>query len=647
MIVKMKFVNISGPLRDIDRITDLYLSKYEIQLESALSELKTVENLRPYIETNPYREAFARVDQYVETFQLRKTVDKASPVSLDLEEMFALVKRTGELFQEYQQKKTKLRTDIEKIRNKQLSIAPFRPLDYDLNRLFQFRFIKYTFGRIPLESYQKLEKYLLDGLGAIFVEGERDDSYVYGTYFVSPEVAQKVDAAFHSLHFEKIDLSYDYDGTPSEAYQHMKEQITSLTQESKDLDESVKETFVTLGPQLVATRDRLEELTNNFDVRSMAARIDDKTDDYYILCGWMAERDVEKFLHEIRNDASIFVVVEDDNSNYFGTPPTKLNNPKIFKPFEMFIKMYGLPAHNEMDPTLLVGLTYSFIFGAMFGDLGQGLVLLIGGFLLFRFKRIVLAGIIASAGFFSAIFGLLFGSVFGFEDIISPIWMRPINQMTQLPFVGKLNTVFIVAVGFGMVIILLTMIIHIVNAIRNHDKGGLWFDANGVAGLIFYGSAVTCIVLFLTGNPVPGGVILAIMFGLPLLIIFFKEPITHKLEKKTIHMKEGKGMFFVQGFFELFEVILSYFSNTLSFVRIGAFAVSHAAIMQVVLQLSGAEAGHINWIGIVLGNIIVIGFEGLIVGIQVLRLEYYELFSRFYRGNGRAFTPYSNKHATK
>ena len=100
-------------------------------------------------------------------------------------------------------------------------------------------------------------------------------------------------------------------------------------------------------------------------------------------------------------------------------------------------------------------------------------------------------------------------------------------------------------------------------------------------------------------------------------------------------------MFILQGFFELFEVLLSYFSNSLSFVRVGAFAVSHAAMMEVVLMLSGAESGNINWIAVVLGNIFVMGMEGLIVGIQVLRLEYYELFSRFYTGDGRAFKPYS------
>ena len=99
-------------------------------------------------------------------------------------------------------------------------------------------------------------------------------------------------------------------------------------------------------------------------------------------------------------------------------------------------------------------------------------------------------------------------------------------------------------------------------------------------------------------------------------------------------------VFIVQGFFEMFEVLLSYFSNTLSFVRIGAFAVSHAAMMEVVLMLAGAESGNLNWIVVVLGNLFVCGMEGLIVGIQVLRLEYYEMFSRFYKGTGRKFEPF-------
>ena len=150
------------------------------------------------------------------------------------------------------------------------------------------------------------------------------------------------------------------------------------------------------------------------------------------------------------------------------------------------------------------------------------------------------------------------------------------------------------------------------------------------------------LVLFLTGHKLPGAIILVIMFVLPLLVIAAKEPLTALIEKKPKLIEGGVGMFLTQGFFELFEVLLSYFSNTLSFVRIGAFAVSHAAMMEVVLMLAGAENGASpNWLVIVLGNLFVCGMEGLIVGIQVLRLEYYEFFSRFYRGTGKEFKPYT------
>ena len=242
---------------------------------------------------------------------------------------------------------------------------------------------------------------------------------------------------------------------------------------------------------------------------------------------------------------------------------------------------------------------------------------------------------------FSTIFGLLFGSVFGFEDIIDAVWLRPQEAMTDLPFIGRLNTVFVVAVAIGMGIILLCMILNIINSLRTHDVEKAYFDTNGVAGLVFYFALASVIVLYMTGNPLPATVILVIMFLIPLLVIFFKEPLAAILEKKAERMETGLGMFITQGIFELFEVLLSYFSNTLSFVRVGAFAVSHAAMMQVVLMLAGAEAGgNTNWAVVVGGNLFVCGMEGLIVGIQVLRLEYYELFSRFYRGSGRAFEPY-------
>ena len=645
MIVKMKFINISGPRGDIDRVTDLYLSRYEIQLESALSELKTVDNLRPFVELNPYRDALGKAVQFVG--YLANADDVEPDTSLGLDDMFEVVRKANEDYQELQEKKEKLKKKIDELRAKQQIIAPFRPLDCDLHKVLHYRYITYRFGRIAVEFYHKMQKYLMDDLKAIFVEGERDDSFVYGAYFVSPAETQKVDAVFRSLHFERIELKDEFEGTPAYAYQSLEREIARVNLEIEDIDKQAGEMLSGRAPQLIAARNRLEELSNNFDVRKLAARMEDNKEDYYILCGWMAEDDVEKFVKEVEDDDKVFVVVEDDHNAYFGEPPTKLENPKLFKPFEMFVQMYGLPSHNEFDPTVFVGLTYSFIFGVMFGDVGQGLLLLIGGALIYHFKRAPLAGIIATAGVFSTLFGFLFGSIFGFEDVLPALWIRPIDHMTTLPFLGKLNTVFIVAVAFGMLLIMIATVLHIFNAVRSKDIEGTWFDPNGVAGLVFYIAVVVTIVLFMTGNPLPGGILMGIMFGVPLILILLREPLTRIIQKRADKMETGKAMFLVQGFFEMFETLLSYFSNTISFIRIGAFAVSHAAIMEVVLQLAGAESGHPNWLGVIFGNLFVCGFEGLIVGIQVLRLEYYEMFSRFYKGSGHSFEPYTRKNTKK
>ncbi len=142
------------------------------------------------------------------------------------------------------------------------------------------------------------------------------------------------------------------------------------------------------------------------------------------------------------------------------------------------------------------------------------------------------------------------------------------------------------------------------------------------------------------GKTLPAAWVLAVMFGIPLVIIFLKEPLASLVKKQAGKHSDSRVMFFVQGFFEMFEMLLSYFSNTLSFVRVGAFAVSHAAMMEVVMMLAGAESGSLNWAVVIIGNLFVCAMEGLIVGIQVLRLEYYEIFSRFYKGSGREFKPY-------
>lgn len=638
MIEKMKFLSITGPKADIDRMTETYLSKYEIHLENALSELTEVANLSPFLEINPYKEALSTIDSFYEQLE---DPSQISPELMDIEKAIKTVRAVQDGFRRLEEEKSRLQSEHAEILDPLKIIRPFKNLNFDVSEILNFKYIHYRFGRIEKQYLQKFEKYIYDNLDTLFIKCGEDEMYVYGVYFVPEHQAHKVHAVYSSMHFERIFIPNEYHGTATEAFEKLDTRHREIHKALDANKEASRKFLQDNSTKIVSAKAALDACSSSFDIRKLAACTPGDTNTFYILCGWMTEKDALAFQKDIQNDEKIFCLMEDQKAPATQKPPTKLRNPKLFKPFEMYVKMYGLPAYNEMDPTWFVAITYSFIFGAMFGDVGQGLVLFLGGLFLYKTKKMDLAGIISCAGVFSVFFGFMYGSFFGFEDVLKAIWLKPMNQMMDVPLVGRLNAVFVIAIGFGMFIILICMVFNIINSIRKGDTEKTWFDSNAVAGLVFYGSIVLTIGLFISGKKLPAAAILVIMFGVPLLLMFLKEPLTNLVEKKSRILPEQKGMFFVQSFFELFEVLLSYLSNTLSFLRIGAFAVSHAAMMEVVLMLAGAtNGGNPNWIVVVLGNIFVCAMEGLIVGIQVLRLEYYEIFSRFYAGNGREFKPF-------
>lgn len=640
MIVDMKFLTITGPKDEIDRVTEQYISKYEIHLENALSELKDVQKLRPFVSANPYKEPYNKILSYEKYMHFNKTGSNNN--AWDFDSAIQLLDEADKKYREIEEQKNELTTQLDRLNNTATSIYPFRVLEYNINAILDLKFIKYSFGRLPAVQYEKFVKLMYDELDVIFVKCEENSGFVWGVYFAPKTQFSRIEAIFSSLHFEKTYIPHEYDGTPFEVYTHIQKQIQTYRTEIESLDKKFADFIQSRISEFSSAKTHLERLTQNFDIRKLAAITthSDSNNDYFILCGWIAAKDAAALSEEMDSEKELYCFTNEPSEATISSPPTKLKNPRIIKPFEMYIKMYGLPAYNEIDPTLFVALTYSFIFGAMFGDVGQGLCLAVGGFLLYKLKHMNLAAIISCAGVFSTFFGFMYGSVFGFENVIQARWLHPASKMMTLPFIGKMNTVFVVAIALGMLLILLTMILQIINAVKQRNIEGVFFDTNGFAGLVFYGSLVLVIFLYMSGHALPATAVLLIMFGIPLLLIALKEPLTNLAEKKAKLIEGGKGMFVVQTFFELFEVLLSYFSNTLSFVRVGAFAISHAAMMEVVLMLAGAENGSLNILVIVLGNIFVCGMEGLIVGIQVLRLEYYEMFSRFYKGCGREFVPY-------
>jgi V/A-type H+-transporting ATPase subunit I len=265
----------------------------------------------------------------------------------------------------------------------------------------------------------------------------------------------------------------------------------------------------------------------------------------------------------------------------------------------------------------------------MFGDVGQGAVLSLVGFALYKWKGVQLGSILSVIGVSSAFFGFMYGSVFGLEDVLRPMLIKPTEDI---------NTMLIVSVVIGGLLILISMIFNIINSVRQKNIGKLLVSQNGVAGIVFYCSVIYIALMVFTGGT-SYIVVMSAVAGLSLLALALKEPITKRLsgERNVVH--GSIALFLFEMVIELFEVLLSYFTNTISFVRVGAFALSHAGIMSVVIMLSEAENGALNPVGLAVGNILVLCIEGLVVGIQALRLDFYEIFSRFYEGGGRAITP--------
>jgi V/A-type H+-transporting ATPase subunit I len=280
---------------------------------------------------------------------------------------------------------------------------------------------------------------------------------------------------------------------------------------------------------------------------------------------------------------------------------------------------------------MFMALAYSVLFGIMFGDVGQGAVLAILGYVFWKTKRMWLGRVLVCAGICSVAMGFVYGNIFGYEDILPGFKvLEGENTMRML----------LVSVAIGVVLLLICMALNIINGIRQRDIKKIFFSPNGLAGFVMYLSiAVAVVVLFAFDKNIFTPLYIIVFIVLPLFAIFAAEPLTKLCRGEKDWLPESIGMFFVEGFFELFETVLAYVSNTVSFLRVGAFAISHAGMMMVVFLLAKTANGGNNIIAVIIGNIIVMGIEAVLVCIQVMRLHFYEMFGRFYTGGGQKFSP--------
>jgi len=359
--------------------------------------------------------------------------------------------------------------------------------------------------------------------------------------------------------------------------------------------------------------------------------------------------------------------------------PVLLSGRPLFSGFERMVLSFGVPAYGSVDPTPFVCVFFTLLFSIMFGDLGQGFLILAAsaairlGFApaLKRWKRVATVGIAAGAG--SMLMGFLTGSVFTFENLLIPatrsisgalFGTRVDRFLSLLPEEGTAKTVaffgFTLAIGF--VVNSAGLSINIVNKLRRRNYAEAIFSKTGIAGALFFWWSIGIGIRAALGSglawfDLPG-------LGLPLLALMLEEPLSKAIVRRARRRSSGirgaagaaedsegesDGLFasVVKAFVAVLESISFYLSGTLSFLRVGAFALSHAVLSFIVFALGdmaggGSPAGIAGRLVVVVaGNAIILFLEGLIVAIQVVRLQYYEFMSKFLTDTGRSFEPFA------
>ena len=327
MIEKMKFLSITGPKTDIDRVVNTYLSKYEIHLENALSELTAVESLSPFMEINPYKEALSTANSFYDELA---DPEKISAKPMNTEQALNTIRRIQSDYQELSNKRADLESQLAALDESLRVIRPFRNINYNISSILKFQFIHFRFGRIEKEYYQKFEKYIYENLDTIFIKCDEDDQYVWGLYFVPEHEAQKVKAVYSSMHFERIYMPDTYEGTAKEAFEQLTETRNRAAADLASADQKKADFLLRNQKDIVASRNAIAQLSGNFDVRRLAACTHGDKDVFYILCGWMTEKDAHSFQNDIKDDSRIFCIIDGEEDEHLKPgihqqPPTKLS----------------------------------------------------------------------------------------------------------------------------------------------------------------------------------------------------------------------------------------------------------------------------------------------------------------------------------
>jgi V/A-type H+-transporting ATPase subunit I len=529
---------------------------------------------------------------------------------------------------------------------------PFRELDH-------LSFLSVRIGRLPANEVEEVGKTLGDRALIVPVG---DEGMVVAA--ASKKGRFALDTELKRANFHAKEFPPDFEGIPPELLPSLESELEMLDRHLGRIAERKAELSGDFGQSWkalaasYAVAEAIEEVKTGLE----------SSDQVYRLEGWVPKERLPALMAELNKATGGRIAMrsyapEELESVRDGTEtvPVLLKKRRFVSSFERLVVSYGAPLYGTIDPTPIVAFFFILLFSIMFGDMGQGALILLTGIILNRgrvaglrkFRKF--GPILVAAGAGSMFMGFLVGSVFSYEKLLEPVtralsqalFGHPVDRFLSLmpsgSGMGKLFAFFGFTLGVGVVLNSIGLVINMVNKWRLGKKGEALFNKTGLTGAFLFWWCIGVAVRVILGGH-PAWFDIPAVF-VPLVLIFFSEPLAHRVD--GVHAEKSDGLLSeaVKGLVEVLESVSYYFSNTLSFLRVGAFALSHTVLSFIVFAMGDlvrkAPLG-LAWeaLVVVIGNAIILVLEGMIVAIQVVRLNYYEFFSKFFTEIGVEFDPF-------
>ncbi|MCX5684691.1 MAG: hypothetical protein NT049_13525 [Planctomycetota bacterium] len=600
-------------------------------------------------------ELLARIDSMARRLEIDLPAEAAAempeqPLSYFDAALHRVEERAIDLLQYEQQ----LRQQLAQVKAVQQQVLPFESLDVPFDMLGGSTFLHFAIGSLPAGNFDAVKGEI--GENVLLMQLPQVEEGLQPVVAItSRRTHEALDNTLQNAGFARATFCAEEGATAvSLAGSSCKERDrleTVLAKAREDIAAFRPEAIEKLGElrRAIVAEQRILEAEQEFP----------RTEATILVRGWVPAKsvpDAQASLHQV-TQGRFYLTMQDPREVPDEEVPVLLGHSWILRPFEMIVSGYGLPKYNEIEPTLFVGITYVVMFGMMFGDAGHGLVLVLGGLAAILTAKSAqmkdIGVLVLLAGMSSVVFGLLYGEFFGFNHKhgwpLEPLWAEPLE--------GAMN-LMITSVGIGIAMISLGVILNMINTFRHGDVLGGIMGKFGVAGGVFYWGVLALLVLATQTEFGKSGLVWVMIVGvivLPLAAIAVKEPLEFILARRPGHKGHGheaEGGTMLEAVLgslvEAFETLISFTANTISFIRIAAYAMSHAAILMATFAIAeqisqGVKGplGSVLWVAVIIGgNVVALLLEGVVALVQAVRLEYYEFFGKFFSGSGRAFEPF-------